>query len=169
MAIVQFQKATRDLQHLLGGSPVIAATLARRMLPDGVEFSDLVPDNIDDLLTRLAGKGQANSFDRLDCPAPKLLIACAVVELCRRLRRPEPSSKDPDLLALCAALLCWSQEQAGDPAPVSEAQESQWLASLRQARWFRMTGAVDDKTMAVDLIRDAVEQAFAQVPHGAGN
>jgi hypothetical protein len=136
------------LQRRLSDTPIIAATLLRQ-LPEGTEA----------VRVSLAGRGQADAFDRLGCPSPKLLIACGVVALHQKVLRVPPNSKNTRALALCGALLAWAREQVEDPAPTPDARVSFWAGSLRAAREIFAAEAASEDS-AGGLARWAVEVAL---------
>jgi hypothetical protein len=163
--IVRFREAVDALQRRLSLTPIIAATVTRHLLPDGVELSDLLPGRAETLLAKLTGSGRASAFDRLGIPAPKEVIAGGVTALCRELLGTVPNAKNTRLLALCGALLWWAREQAEDPAAAPDARRSQWVGSLDLARQIYGTDTVlaAGKVDAADLVRYGVDQALAHV------
>jgi hypothetical protein len=112
-----------SLQRRLSASPIIADTLLRQ-LPDGAEA----------VRASLAGRGQSDLFDRLACPSPKLMIACAVTALHQQMRGTLLNAKNVRQLTLCVALLWRAREHAEDPAAAPEVRLTQWAGALRAAR-----------------------------------
>jgi hypothetical protein len=163
--IVRFREAVDALQRRLSLTPIVAATVTRALLPDGVELSDLLPGGAETLLAKLIGSARASAFDRLGIPAPKEVIAGGVTALCRELLGTVPNAKNTRLLALCGALLWWAREQAEDPAPAPDARRTQWVGSLDLARQIYGTDTVlaANKVDAVDLVRYGVDQALARL------
>jgi hypothetical protein len=117
------------LEQLCGTSRTLEAVVLRNLFPDpapGVMATGMA--------AQMSRGGQGDALDRFGWPAPKLLVACATIELCRAVGDTPPNPKNKHALAFSGALLWRAREQAGDPAPAMDARASQWTGSLAKAR-----------------------------------
>jgi hypothetical protein len=144
------------LERRLSASPIIAGTLLQQ-LPDGAEA----------VRASLAGRGQSDLFDRLACPSPKLMVACAVTALHQQMRGTLLNAKNTRQLTLCVALLWRAREHAEDPAAAPDVRVSQWAGALAAARRIYAAGvAPADEYGAEGLAHWAVGVALRRQPDG---